>query len=177
MKKGIFRCICSLALAFATVSGSTSVEMEPSIFVQSDGTIVMIFRDQNSSYTKFASYSKDNGVTWSKVQATEMPDARTKQSAGNLSDGTAFMAGCPVNDKLRCPLAVTLSADGKIFDHAFLLRSTSSDPELIYEGTAKRQGFHYTKSLVYDGYLYVGYATNKEVVEISVVPEESLMLN
>ncbi len=160
-----------------TVSGSTSVEMEPSIFVQSDGTIVMIFRDQNSSYTKFASYSKDNGVTWSKVQATEMPDARTKQSAGNLSDGTAFMAGCPVNDKLRCPLAVTLSADGKIFDHAYLLRSTSSDPELIYEGTAKRQGFHYTKSLVYDGYLYVGYATNKEAVEISVVPEESLMLN
>lgn len=160
-----------------TVSGSTSVEMEPSLFVQSDGTIVMIFRDQNSSYKKLASFSRDSGVTWSKVQSTEMPDARTKQSAGNLTDGTAFMAGCPVNDKLRSPLAVTLSADGKSFTHAYLLRSTSSDPELIYEGTAKRKGFHYTKSLVSDGYLYVAYATNKEIVEISVIPESSLMLN
>ncbi len=161
----------------ANVSGSTSVEMEPSLFVQSDGTIVMLFRDQNSSYTKLASYSRDNGETWSKVQSTEMPDARTKQSAGNLSDGTAFMAGCPVNNSLRSPLAVTLSADGETFDQAYLLRSSSSDPELIYEGTAKRKGFHYCKSLVYGGYLYVGYATNKEAVEISVVPEESLMLN
>ncbi len=159
------------------VSGSTSVEMEPSLFVQADGTIVMIFRDQNSSYTKLASYSLDDGVTWSEVVPTNMPDARTKQSAGNLSDGTAFMAGCPVNDKLRSPLAVTLSADGEVFDHAYLLRSTSSDPELIYEGTAKRLGFHYTKSLVYGGYLFVGYATNKEAVEISIIPEASLMLN
>ena len=160
-----------------TISGSTSVEMEPSLFVQSDGTIVMIFRDQHSSYTKFASYSRDNGETWSAVQQTEMPDARTKQSAGNLSDGTSFMVGCPVYDKLRSPLAVTLSADGKTFDHAYLLRSTSSDPELVYEGTATRTGFHYVKSLVYNGYLYAGYATNKEAVEISVVPEASLMLN
>ncbi len=160
-----------------TVSGTTSVEMEPSLFVQADGTVVMLFRDQNSSYTKFASCSLDDGVTWSPVQATEMPDARTKQSAGNLSDGTAFMVGCPVNNKLRSPLAVTLSADGETFDHAYLLRSTSSDPELMYEGTAKRLGFHYTKSLVSGGYLYVGYATNKEAVEISVIPESSLMLN
>lgn len=160
-----------------TVSGSTSVEMEPSLFVQSDGTVVMIFRDQNSSYVKLASYSSDEGETWSKVQSTEMPDARTKQSAGNLSDGTAFMVGCPVNNKLRSPLAVTLSADGKTFDHAYLIRSTSSDPELIYEGTAKRLGFHYTKSFVFDGFLYVGYATNKEAVEVSVIPESSLMLN
>lgn len=160
-----------------TVSGSTSVEMEPSLFVQSDGTVVMIFRDQQSSYKKIVSYSFDDGETWSNPQSTDMPDARTKQSAGNLSDGTAFMAGSPVNNKLRSPLAVVLSADGKNFNKAYLLRSNSSDPELIYEGTAKRKGFHYTKSLVYDGYLYVGYATNKEAVEISAVPESSIMMN
>ena len=159
-----------------TVSGTTSVEMEPSLLVQEDGTIVMIFRDQNSSYQKILSYSLDDGVTWSKPQKSEMPDARTKQSAGNLSDGTAFMAGSPVTNSLRSPLAVVLSSDGKIFDKAFLLRNNESDPELIYEGKAKRKGFHYCKSAVYDGYLYVGYATNKEAVEISIVPEESLML-
>lgn len=161
----------------ATVSGSTSVEMEPSLFVQSDGTIVMTFRDQNSSYTKILSYSLDDGVTWSQPQGSEMPDARTKQSAGNLSDGTAFMAGSPVTNSLRTPLAVVLSADGKTFDTAYLLRSNASDPELIYEGKAKRLGFHYCKSTVYEGYLYVGYATNKEAVEISIVPETSLLCN
>ncbi|MBQ8515425.1 MAG: exo-alpha-sialidase [Ruminococcus sp.] len=159
------------------ISGSASVEMEPSLFVQSDGTIVMIFRDQQSSYKKIVSYSRDEGVTWSSPQITEMPDARTKQSAGNLSDGTAFMAGSPVSNSLRSPLAVVLSADGQTFDQAYLLRSNSSDPELIYEGKAKRKGFHYVKSLVCDGYLYVGYATNKEAVEISIIPEESIMLN
>ncbi len=93
-----------------------------------------------------------------------------------LSDDTAFMAGSPVTNSLRSPLAVVLSSDGKTFGTAFLLRSNESDPELIYEGKAKRKGFHYCKSAVYDGYLYVGYATNKEAVEISIVPEESLML-
>ncbi|MBR2284467.1 MAG: exo-alpha-sialidase [Ruminococcus sp.] len=158
----------------ASGTGTSSTEMEPSLFVQSDGTLAMIFRDQNSSYRKLISYSLDDGATWSKVQSTDMPDARTKQSAGNLSDGTAFMAGCPVTNSLRSPLAVTLSKDGKTFDYAYLLRSNSSDPELVYEGKAKRKGFHYCKSLVYDGYLYVGYATNKEAVEITIVPEDSL---
>lgn len=160
-----------------TVSGTTSVEMEPSLFVQQDGTIVMIFRDQKSSYKKIHSYSVDDGVTWSNPKETDMPDARTKQSAGNLTDGTAFMAGSPVTNSLRSPLAIVLSADGKNFDTAYLLRSNSSDPELIYEGKAKRKGFHYCKSTVYGGYLYVGYATNKEAVELSIIPEESISLN
>lgn len=161
----------------ASGSGSASNEMEPSLFVQSDGTLCMIFRDQQSSYRKLISYSLDDGATWSAVQKTDMPDARTKQSAGNLSDGTAFMAGCPVTNSLRSPLAVTLSADGKSFTKAFLLRSNAGDPALMYEGKAKRLGFHYCKSLSADGYLYVGYSTNKEAVEVSIVPETSLMLN
>ncbi|MGN0591290.1 exo-alpha-sialidase, partial [Ruminococcus sp.] len=161
----------------ATPNGTQSVELEPSIFVQSDGTLCMIFRDQRSSYTKLISYSFDDGETWSKAQSTSMPDARTKQSAGNLSDGTAFMAGCPTNNSLRSPLAVTLSKDGKTFDTAYLLRSNSSDPELVYTGTAKRKGFHYCKSLVANGNLYVCYATNKEAVEITIVPESSISLN
>jgi len=158
-----------------TVSGSTSTEMEPSLFVQEDGTIVMIFRDQNSSYRKIISYSLDDGETWSAPETSSFPDARTKQSAGNLSDGTAFMAGSPVTNSLRSPLAVVLSDDGMTFDRAFLLRSNESNPDLIYEGKAKRKGFHYCKSTVYAGNLYVGYATNKEAVEISIVPEDSLM--
>ena len=160
-----------------TPNGTQSVEMEPSLFVQSDGTLAMIFRDQTSSYTKLISYSLDDGKTWSKAQATTMPDARTKQSAGNLSDGTAFMVGSPVNNNVRSPLAVTFSKNGKSFDKAYVLRSNSSLPQLVYTGTAKKQGFHYSKSLVANGNLYVGYATNKEAVEVTIVPEKSISLN
>ena len=158
----------------ATDKGDTSREMEPSIFEQDDGTLTMIFRDQDSSFTKRAAVSKDNGETWSEIFATAVPDARTKQSGGNLSDGTAFMVGSPVNNKLRSPLAILLSQNGRYFDRAYLLRSGDSDPEVVYEGKAKRKGFHYAKSYVCDGRVYVGYATNKEAVEITVIPEDSL---
>lgn len=158
----------------ADSGSSTSVEMEPSLFVRKDGGIVMIFRDQNSSFYKYASLSTDNGVTWSSAVLTNMPDARTKQSAGNLPDGSAFMAGNPVTNKLRCPLAVTVSSDGLVFTRSYLLRSTSSCQTLRYSGTAKRQGFHYPKSFVYDGWLYVSYATNKEDAEYTKVPVSSI---
>ena len=157
-----------------TDKGDTSREMEPSIFERADGTLAMIFRDQNSSYTKRVSFSKDKGESWSEIFETTVPDARTKQSAGNLSDGTAFMAGSPVDNKLRSPLAILVSKDGRLFDKAYLLRSNESDPEVVYEGKAKRKGFHYAKSYVCDGKVYVGYATNKEAVEIAIIPESSL---
>ncbi len=157
-----------------TDKGDTSREMEPSIFERTDKTLVMIFRDQNSSYTKRAAFSNDSGETWSEIFETSVPDARTKQSAGNLSDSTAFMVGSPVDNKLRSPLAILTSKNGKSFDKGFLIRSNESDPEVIYEGKAKRKGFHYAKSYVSDGNVYVGYATNKEAVEIAIIPETSL---
>ncbi|MBQ7157862.1 MAG: exo-alpha-sialidase [Treponema sp.] len=151
-------------------TGSTSVEMEPSWFTNSDATLVMVFRDQNSSFVKLAATSTDRGETWSQVVATTMPDARTKQSAGNLPDGTAFFVGNPVSDTFRSPLALTLSTDGKHFDKAYLLRATSELPEIKYEGKAKRKGYHYPKSLVTDRYLYTAYTTGKELVQITRIP-------
>ncbi len=88
-------------------AGKQSRELEPSQYVRSDGTIVMLFRDQKSSFRKLASVSHDRGKTWSKPQITNILDARTKQCAGNLSDGTSYMACCPANGKWRWPLVFT----------------------------------------------------------------------
>ena len=44
-------------------------------------------------------------------------------------------------------------------------------------GTAKRAGFHYPKSLVSGGYLYVAYCTNKEDVEYTRVPISSIFFD
>jgi len=152
-----------------------SRELEPSWFYRKDQKIVMIFRDQNSSFKKLASISKDNGTTWSTPIIIDTPDSRAKQSAGNLIDGTAFMVNNPSGNKDRFPLAITLSKDGKTFDKAFLLRGGGEDLQLMnYKGKYKRVGFSYPKSVIWDQYLYVSYATNKEDVELTRIPIESL---
>ncbi len=157
--------------------GETSREMEPSIFTNSDNNIVMIFRDQDSTFYKLASISYNQGETWSDTVLTNMPDSRSKQSAGNLPDATAYLVGNSVTNKLRIPLTITLSKDGKIFDVAYVLRTQGDIPELKYEGKAKRLGYHYPKSVVIGNYLYVSYATNKEHVDFTRIPLDKISLN
>lgn len=154
---------------------NTSVELEPSLFTRKDNSIVMIFRDQASSFKKLASISYDSGSSWSTVQKTDFPDARTKQSAGNLPDGTAFLVCCPQNSAFRYPLVLALSSDGFTFNRAFLLRDEQGLPSLKYSGKAKSQGFHYAKSAVLDTNLYTAYSVNKESIQITVVPLNSLI--
>ena len=159
-------------------SATASREMEPSLFVNEDNELIMIFRDQNSSYKVLASVSKDNGESWSDTVLTNMPDSRQKQSAGNLPDGTAYIVSCPVNNKLRVPLTISLSKDGKTFDKAYVLGLGSEAPtNVIYAGKAKRQGYHYPKSTVIGDYLYVSYAKNKESVEYVRIPLTEISLN
>lgn len=151
--------------------GNQSRELEPSIYRQSDGTLVMVFRDQGSSYRKMASLSSDRGASWTEPVVTNIPDARVKQSAGNLPDGTAYLVGNPTGTKRRYPLAVLFSTDGIRFDRALLLRSGDNDLQpQRYPGKAKTLGYSYPKSMVHNGKLYVCYATNKEDVECTILP-------
>jgi hypothetical protein len=156
-------------------TGDVSRELEPSWFARGDGALVMVFRDQNSTYRRLASISIDRGASWSMPVVTDMPDSRAKQSAGNLPDGAAFQVGNPVPTNVRIPLVVTLSRDGQVFDKAFALRRGGADLQAQrYPGTAKTLGYSYPKSMVWQGSLYVGYATNKEDVEYTRVPLASL---
>ncbi|MBJ3784234.1 sialidase family protein [Devosia sediminis] len=157
-----------------TSNSEISRELEPSSFVRSDDRLVAIFRDQGNSFYKIASLSDDEGETWSDPVLTNMPDSRTKQSAGNLPDGTVYSVGNPHPNKARMPLAVVLSADGYMFDRAFLLRAASDMQPLRFEGQYKRPSYSYPKSIVWGDHLYVSYATNKEDVELTRVPLASL---
>ncbi len=155
--------------------GDVSREIEPSWFRRRDSAVVMVFRDQAESFRKLASVSHDRGKTWTRPVLTNMPDARTKQSAGNLPDGSSFLVGNPVESRARYPLVVTVSRDGQVFDRAWLLRAGGEAlPELRYAGRYKRQGYSYPKSAVIGDWLYVAYATNKEDIEITRVPLQSV---
>ena len=162
------------AMANLPHAGRVSRELEPSLFLRrrDDGTecAVMVFRDQASTFRQLASESCDRGEHWSTPALTGMPDARAKQSAGNLPDGSAFMVNAPRGDRVRIPLAVTLSKDGECFDRAFLLRGQGDLPALQHEGRYKRPGYHYPKSVVWNGFLYVAYAVNKEDIATTRVP-------
>jgi len=150
-----------------------SREIEPSLF-QAGDCAVMVFRDEDLSFRQLASESCDRGVSWSTPAVTAMPDSRAKQSAGNLPDGTAFLVNAPNSDRVRMPLAVTVSRDGRSFDRSFLLRGQGDLQSLRYEGQYKRPGYHYPKSTVWNDFLWVGYATNKEDVQVTRVPLSAL---
>jgi hypothetical protein len=155
--------------------GDTSRELEPSWFLRADGAIVMIMRDQASSFRKLVSVSMDRGETWSGPVVTSIPDSRSKQSAGNLPDGTAYIVSNPTLSKQRFPLVLMLSRDGRVFDRARLLRAGGADLQpRRFEGRYKRVGFSYPKSVIWGDYLYVAYATNKEDVELTRVPLSQL---
>ena len=155
--------------------GHQSRELEPSQYVCRDGALVMVFRDQKGTYCKLASMSYDEGENWTPAIKTNIPDARVKQSAGNLPDGTAFLVGCPSGNKHRYPLALLLSEDGRCFDRGYLLREGGTKlPPQQWSGRYKTLGYSYPKSLVYDGRLYVAYSTNKETVELTIIDLSTL---
>ncbi|WP_165185696.1 sialidase family protein [Caulobacter soli] len=151
-----------------------SREIEPSLFRRADGCVVMVFRDEALSFRQLAAQSCDRGVTWTTPALTAMPDSRAKQSAGNLPDGAAYLVNAPNGDRVRMPLAVTVSADGRLFDRSWLLRGRDDLQPLRFEGRYKRPGYHYPKSVVWKDHLYVGYSANKEDVQVTRVPLTSL---
>lgn len=163
-----------VSMAAAPHERRLSRELEPSLFQRGD-CAVMVFRDEELSFRQLASESCDGGVTWTRPVLTTMPDSRAKQSAGNLPDGTAYLVNAPNTDRPRIPLAVTLSAGGRLFERSFLLRGRADLQPLRFEGQYKRPGYHYPKSVVWSDWLYVGYATNKEDVQVTRVPLSALM--
>ena len=156
-------------------SFATSNAIEPSLFRQKDGTLVMVFRDQNSSFRKLASVSHDEGEHWTKPALTVFPDSRSKQSAGNLPDGTAYFVSNPVGYKQRVPLVLSLSRDTRHFNRAFVLRRGGSQlPPRRYEGRYKTIGYSYPKTIISGAFIMTSYSTNKEDIEITRVPLSSL---
>ena len=147
-------------------------ELEPSVFQRKDGALVMVFRDQASSFKKLASASHDQGKTWTNAVETSFPDSRSKQCAGNLPDGTPFLIGNPGPGKDRSCLILAMASDGMTFDKAWTLRK--DPPARRFEGKAKTLGYNYPKAFVDQDFLYVAYSVNKEEIALTRLPLSSL---
>ncbi len=150
--------------------GNQSQGIEPSLYLRRDNALVMLFRDQASSFRKLASISSDRGVSWTAPALTDIPDARSKQCAGNLPDGRCFYVGNPTPAKDRTTLAIAWSDDGFVFSDPKPLRTPDDLPPQLYPGKYKTPGYSYPKALVLDGAVYVSYSENKERIAITRIP-------
>ena len=149
--------------------GTQSRGIEPSLYEKTDGTIVMLFRDQASSFRKIASESRDLGETWSTPYLTALIDSRSKQCAGNLPDGTAFIVSNPAASKDRTTLGLAFSLDGETFGEYVILRSPADLRERKYEGRYKTPGYSYPKAMLHDGKLLISDSENKERIQLTIV--------
>ncbi|MBP3202397.1 MAG: exo-alpha-sialidase [Bacteroidales bacterium] len=150
--------------------GGQSRGLEPSLYRRADGAVVMLLRDQKSSFRKLASVSTDKGRTWSTPALTTLEDSRSKQCAGNLPDGRAFVVGNPANSKDRRTLAIAYSPDGFRFGEWQVLRDSLDLPAQRYPGRYKTLGYSYPKAIVHEGSLWISYSENKERVVVTAVP-------
>lgn len=144
--------------------------LEPSQYVSPDGSLVMFFRDQESSFEKLSSHSVHRGESWTAPRKTGIPDSRSKQCAGTLPDGRAFYVGNPTGSRSRRTLAIAFSRDGRFFDDMHLLAGESDLPPLRHEGRYKTPGYNYPKAFIDDNFLWITLSRNKEDILLIRLP-------
>lgn len=141
---------------------------EPSWFTRRDGSLVMTFRTKSGDPTIYASVSRDRGSSWSQPRKTHFPDATARSFAGTLPDGQAFLISNPntvpsvthPSIGRRNPLTISLSADGRLFDRAYIIRGPPTS--MRFKGINKANGWQYPSAVAWQKHLYVAYSINKE---------------
>jgi hypothetical protein len=159
-------------------------------FEMEDGTWVRLFRDMGNKDARtqkekeasksrrlYASFSSDNGSTWTVPTRTSFPDACARANAGKLPDGQLYVINnlIPMNPGGlggRSMLTISLSRDGRDFDRVAIIRFIS--PPIRYKGLEKSIGYQYPHSVVAGNNLWVIYSVNKEDVQLTRIPLEEL---
>jgi hypothetical protein len=154
-----------------------------------DGIWVRLYRDGGSKYARtlreeevsksrrnYASFSYDDGKTWTIPTRTTFPDACARSNAGKLPDGQVYVINniLPLSTKKggRSLLAISLSRDGLNFDRMVVIRFVA--PRMRYDGRSKSIGYAYPHSTVVGDHLWVIYSVNKEDIEIARIPIKEL---
>ncbi len=147
---------------------------EPSVYRRPDGALVKLSRDcgRPESLRLYASVSRNGGKTWSTPVRTNIPDSPSKAVSGTLPDGKNYLIGNQVPQRVRDPLVISLSPDGKVFNWAAAI--VHGHPPRRYSGHAKDFGFQYPSAIVVGRALWVIYSINKEDVAVSRIPLKEL---
>ncbi len=124
-----------------------------------------------------ASFSDDNGETWSTAEPSNLPMFPAKPCGGVLSTGQRFLV-CNLThpdkaDNRRDTLVIYLSRSGDDrFSHVLRVRHGESPSHPFY---ANRQ-WSYPCAIEHDGKLYIAYTVNKSDCCLTSVPLTSLQV-
>lgn len=145
--------------------GGFSILTEAAVYSSSDNMVHMLMRTNTGKL--WGTSSRDNGETWSSIFATSFTDDSQKFSFLNLPDGRVMYIGTPVysgkNDRL--PLVAALSDDGYNFDKSFIIGDTEYSSQ---SGDKTKLGnYSYPSAVVQGDWVYVIYAKQKEIIEIT----------
>lgn len=160
-------------LADTRLGSDGHVLAEHTLYRRPDGSWVQLARDLNYSHRLYASESMD-GCRFTIPVRTDIPDSASKTTSGTLPDGRNFIIGNFVHDPTqdatrkhykRYPLAIALSADGRVFDRAWAVRSKPTQPRFEVGGSS--DGYQYPDAVVVGENLWVIYSINKQDIAIS----------
>lgn len=88
-----------------------------------------------------------------------------------MSNGVYALLVNP-NPENRIPFSIATSKDGLVYDRIANVRSEETSAR--QEGRAKSKGYHYMRGFEHEGNLYTIYSTNKEDIEVTIVPLSEL---
>ncbi len=94
--------------------------IQPTILVHSKNDIQILCRSKEGVITE--SWSKDEGRTWSKMRATELPNPNSGIDAVMLKNGISLLVYNNTKEK-RTPLNVAVSKDGKNWKDVLVLEN------------------------------------------------------
>jgi predicted neuraminidase len=108
--------------SFITVPTTTDgpSAIQPSILQHADGSLQALGRTRSKKL--FTTTSTDKGLTWSKVELTDLPNPSSGTDAVTLRDGRHLLIFNPV-PKGRTPLNIATSKDGKNWNAALVLET------------------------------------------------------
>jgi len=140
-----------------TIDNNNYNSIQPSLLFYRKGKMQLLCRSRNKNINE--AWSKDNGMTWSPLSPTQLPNNNSGIDAVTLADQRQLLVFNPIV-KGRYELAVAVSGDGIHWDGAVLLENDPK-PEAEYSYPAVIQ----TK----DGMVHISYTWNRNLIQHVVI--------
>ncbi len=143
--------------------------IQPSILIHPNQTLQILCRTENEVITE--SWSYDNGLTWSPMKSTGLPNPNSGIDAVTLKDGRHLLVYNPTSKNWgdRVPLSVAVSDDGKDWRNILELESVT-DPD-----TADDEEYSYPSVIqTNEGLVHIVYTWNRKTVKYVILDPQKI---
>lgn len=141
--------------------------IQPSILHYADGRLQVLCRTRQDVIAE--SWSADNGVTWSRMTATALPNPNSGTDAVTLRDGRQLLVynhttGKGAEPKGRNMLNLAISADGKQWKPVMTLENVPIEDGYAYPAIIQSE----------DGKVHITYTYNRRSIKYALVDPSKL---